>query len=511
MSAEKLDKFTNREYEYVDMDDTFIGRGFQLNMMREQVNSVIDDINDLLPGTGLQYQIPIANASGDGWDYSSDLTYNGSVLALVGGIISTSDLHVDTIGELTAAGGVTINTELYLPSIGGSGTGTSMVYYNRSTGELTYGDAPAGGGAGDVTKIGTPVDNQIAVWTGDGTLEGDTGLVWDTSTNTMTVASNINASGNIYVTANGQNIGRDAFNNISGTASAGGHLSIYGGGNEMLRMNGVSDNVMIYKALVPSPTKNIDLGTTTLFFDNAYFDRVYIDDTATYIDINTGDMTFTDAVSGTVTLASLIGGAGGGTVTNIATTGPITGGPISTTGTVGITQAATGADGYLSSTDWNTFNNKTTNTGTVTSVGTIAPLIGTITTTGNLSITQANTSTDGYLSSTDWNTFNNKTGSSGTVTEIIASSTPVDGLYLSGGTITASGTIAIAGNISVTSVTGTLPVANGGTGLAIVDTDRILTGNGTAALTAEENLTFDGSTLETTGAITATGEITAYA
>jgi hypothetical protein len=35
-----------------------------------------------------------------------------------------------------------------------------------------------GAGAGDVTKVGTPVNNQLGVWTGDGTLEGDTGLVW---------------------------------------------------------------------------------------------------------------------------------------------------------------------------------------------------------------------------------------------------------------------------------------------------------------------------------------------
>ncbi len=34
-------------------------------------------------------------------------------------------------------------------------------------------------GAGDVTKVGTPVDNEIGVWTGDGTIEGDTNLTWD--------------------------------------------------------------------------------------------------------------------------------------------------------------------------------------------------------------------------------------------------------------------------------------------------------------------------------------------
>ena len=36
----------------------------------------------------------------------------------------------------------------------------------------------AAGGGGDVTKVGTPVNNQVGVWTGDGTLEGDTGLTW---------------------------------------------------------------------------------------------------------------------------------------------------------------------------------------------------------------------------------------------------------------------------------------------------------------------------------------------
>ena len=43
-----------------------------------------------------------------------------------------------------------------------------------------------GGGGGDVTKVGTPVNNQIGVWTGDGTIEGDTGLIWDGSVLTAT-------------------------------------------------------------------------------------------------------------------------------------------------------------------------------------------------------------------------------------------------------------------------------------------------------------------------------------
>lgn len=82
--------------------------------------------------------------------------------------------------------------------------------------------------------------------------------------------------------------------------------------------------------------------------------------------------------------------------------------------------------------------------GTVTSVGTNAPLTGTITTSGSLSITQATTSTDGYLSSTDWNTFNNKTSNSGTVTSVSGGT----GLSSTGGTtpsISLDNTTVVAG------------------------------------------------------------------
>ena len=34
-------------------------------------------------------------------------------------------------------------------------------------------------GSGDVTKVGTPVDSQVGVWTGDGTIEGVSDLTWD--------------------------------------------------------------------------------------------------------------------------------------------------------------------------------------------------------------------------------------------------------------------------------------------------------------------------------------------
>jgi len=70
-------------------------------------------------------------------------------------------------------------------------------------------------------------------------------------------------------------------------------------------------------------------------------------------------------------------------------------------GLYSISQATTSSNGYLSSTDWNTFNGKE-------SVLTFTtPLVRT---TNTISINQATTSTSGYLSSTDWTTFNNKQG-----------------------------------------------------------------------------------------------------
>jgi hypothetical protein len=64
-----------------------------------------------------------------------------------------------------------------------------------------------------------------------------------------------------------------------------------------------------------------------------------------------------------------------GTVTSIATTGPLTGGTITGSGTIGITQSGVSSDGYLSSTDWNTFNNKQNAlTNPVTGTGTINTL-----------------------------------------------------------------------------------------------------------------------------------------
>ncbi len=66
----------------------------------------------------------------------------------------------------------------------------------------------------------------------------------------------------------------------------------------------------IYSHVTFSPigNKTLNLGGSSLFWDNAYVDRLYVDVVGTYIDVSGTDMTFTSVAAGTVTLASLAAG-----------------------------------------------------------------------------------------------------------------------------------------------------------------------------------------------------------
>ena len=112
----------------------------------------------------------------------------------------------------------------------------------------------------------------------------------------------------------------------------------------------------------------------------------------------------------------------------------------------------------------------TPTTGTVTSVTGTAPIVSSGGNTPAISMAAANTTTNGYLTSTDWNTFNGK--GSGSVTSVAA--TVPSFLSVSGSPITSSGTLALT-------YSGTaLPAANGGTGLTSPGTTgNVLTSNGT--------------------------------
>ena len=126
-------------------------------------------------------------------------------------------------------------------------------------------------------------------------------------------------------------------------------------------------------------------------------------------------------------------------------------------GVIGISQASATTNGYLSSTDWNTFNNKlsTIDTGNIANFsGKVRSLFsGTAPITysnGVIGISQASATTNGYLSSTDWNTFNNKLSTIDT-TNIANFYLKVRSLFSAGSGITydkVNGTISYSGSLA---------------------------------------------------------------
>ena len=149
----------------------------------------------------------------------------------------------------------------------------------------------------------------------------------------------------------------------------------------------------------------------------------------------------------------------------------------------------------------------TNNAGTVTSVTGTAPVVSSGGTTPAISMAAATGSVNGYLTSTDWTTFNNKTGNTGTVTSVGGTGT-VSGLTLTG-TVTTSGNLTLGGTLSLTSLditTGlgftpynaTNPAgytSNAGTVTSI--TAAADSGSG-SAITTSGTLTFSGGTNVTT-------------
>ena len=71
-----------------------------------------------------------------------------------------------------------------------------------------------------------------------------------------------------------------------------------------------------------------------------------------------------------------------------------------------------------------------------------------------------------------------------------------------------SGDIAIEGNIVYRAGGTDVPVSDGGTGASSLTDNAVLTGTGSSAITAEGNLSFDGSTLAVTGAATVSTNLT---
>jgi hypothetical protein len=183
--------------------------------------------------------------------------------------------------------------------------------------------------------------------------------------------------------------------------------------NYVLASPNGSSGVPTFRALVAADIPALPYGTGTVTSVSVVSANGFAGTVAT--------ATTTPAITLTTSISGILYGNG----TAVAAT--TISAPLSySAGTLSIPVATASANGYLSSTDWTTFNNK--GSGTVTSVaaltlGTTGTDLsstvanGTTTPVITLNVPTASATNRGALSSTDWSTFNSKQSVSAPVTK----------------------------------------------------------------------------------------------
>lgn len=156
-------------------------------------------------------------------------------------------------------------------------------------------------GSGDVSKVGTPVANQVGYWTGDGTLAGDAGLTYDPTTDALTAVTFVGAlTGNVT-------------GNVSGTAA-----TVTGAAQTAITSLGTLTALDVDNININGNTISSTAGTDLLITPLAG-QQIILDGT---IEIDAGVVTGATSITSTTFVGALTGNAS--TATNVAV-GGITG------------------------------------------------------------------------------------------------------------------------------------------------------------------------------------------
>jgi hypothetical protein len=183
----------------------------------------------------------------------------------------------------------------------------------------------------------------------------------------------------------------------------------------------------------------------------------------------------------------------GTTVSSQVTNSPL----VLSNGTLSIPAATSGADGYLASADWTTFNNKQA------TVSASSPLSISA---NNVTIQVANGSQNGYLSSTDWTSFNSKQGAlifssplslSGTTASIQVATSGQNGYLSSSDWSTFNNKqnpLIFSSPLSLSGTTASIQVATSGQNGYLSSTDWSTFNSKQAALAFSSPLSLSGTT-----------------
>ena len=404
-------------------------------------------------------------------------------------------------------------------------------------------------------------------------IDADTTVQINTATLDIDASSEVNISGAatiggiITATTGTHSLGATSFNDnaitnvgdiqldsITGDGDTDTSITFSGSNIITIATGGANRLTIADGALSPVTTNQIDLGTSSLEYKNAFFDGTVTTDAlvADTADIDAGTIdgvtlgtnsAITQAVidnvningaqightddtdlitlaDQAVTIAGSLTLSGGLTVNGTTTT-------VSTTNTVAtdsLIELANGTSGSPSNDAGIVIERGSANnafigfdesadkfivgTGTFTgaSTGDLTITTGTLVANleGNVSgaTTIAGTTLVGKIKNTGGNDAFTLPDDDGSADQFLKTDGSGNLDFASVSTTTALGTSGAGG------VSGTLGVANGGTGLTSITANKLITGNGTSAMTVESGLTYDGSTFTVSGTVSAT-EVTA--
>ena len=315
---------------------------------------------------------------------------------------------------------------------------------------------PGGGGSGDVVGPGSSTDNAIT------RFDGVTGLLIQNSTATLDDSGVVSVSGaNISGLTASSAVATDGSKNLVSVANT-----------------GTGDNVLATSPTLITPA----LGTPTALVGTN------ISGTASGLSIGGNAATVTDGVYTTDT----------STVTNTMLAGSIANNKL-VNSAITINGTSTSLGGSIS-------------VGTVTSVTGTSPISSSGGATPDISISAAGVSTSGYLSATDWNTFNNK----GSVTNLTGPITSVgNATSIASQTGTGSTFVMNTSPVLVTPNLGTPTALVGtnisGTATAFTASNVTTNANLTGSVTSVGNAATVVTNANLTGVITSSGNATSIA
>lgn len=372
-------------------------------------------------------------------DWNADHVLTGTIPIVNGGTgQTTANLAFNAL-----APSQTGNTGKYLTT-----DGTDTSWSTNPLGTVTSITAGTGLTGGTITTSGTiAIDSTVVTLTGTQTLTNKTlttpiiGQINDVNSNEILLLTPVTSATDYFTLKNGIGVGVPLHIVAEGSSTnIGLHIQPKGSG-----LVTISDGTDFNKGIRFRSSSSAASAITLLDAVSSAGRVVTLPDaTTTLVGRDTTDTLTNKSISGSTN-----------TLTNIANAS-LTNSAITINGT------STSLGGSI-------------NVGTVTSVTGTSPVVSSGGATPAISMPAATASVNGYLTSTDWTTFNNKSNTNGTVTSVSGTGT-VSGISLSG-TVTTTGSLTLGGTLDLSSppvIGGTTP--NTITGTTITATTGIFGG-----------------------------------